>query len=674
MAFLAAQLERLQAILVVALGLGFVIFIHELGHFLLAKWNGVKVLKFSIGFGPALLKIRRGETEYALSALPLGGYVKMLGEAMEDDAKTDDPRAFANRPVLGRMAIIAAGVLMNLAFGVCCFTIVSMRGTYENPPILGGVVAGSPAYKAGLRAGDEVVSLDGSREFSYGELARTVALSGAGRSIRLVVRRPGVEAPIAIEVAPARATGDPNPTIGINSAADLTLDEDMPFRAPPGMAGGAAVKWPKGANRVLAVGPAGGPSRPLAEAEDLDRELARLRGVPVEFTAGPAPAEPGAEPTKTADGPVKVVVPPNRVVDLGMRLTPGPILAFRPGSPGEKAGLRVGDTVVAVDGREDYDPMRLPSLAADAADAGRDLELRVSRADGAGKASAATLRVRPDGSPPWPEPVRPREPLSVPGLGLAMTVLPRVAGVDPGGPADRAKIRPGALLRSVTLSLPAAEGRKATSSTIPLDEKQPNWPSFFGMTLQSLNAVPTGDAERDKSLATLTLSVADSESPLTVVPRVVPDWFNPSRGLAQTALVRRVPPQGVGPAIRRGARETVDSALSIYASIRGLFQSRLSPSNFGGPLPIADMAYKAARAGLDTFLPFLGMLSVNLAVINFLPIFPLDGGQMIFLLAELVRGKPLPDKAMLPFQVVGLVFVLGLIVVVCIKDILGYLF
>ena len=87
----------------VAFGLGFVIFIHELGHFLLAKWNGVKVEKFSIGFGPTLLGFRRGETEYVLAAVPLGGFVKMLGEGPDEEAsKSTDPRAFTNK--IGRRA------------------------------------------------------------------------------------------------------------------------------------------------------------------------------------------------------------------------------------------------------------------------------------------------------------------------------------------------------------------------------------------------------------------------------------------------------------------------------------------------------------------------------------------------------------------------------------------
>src|SRR4029079_12343648 len=138
-------------ILKVAFGLGFVIFLHELGHFLLAKWNGVKVEKFSIGFGPTLLGVRRGETEYVLAAVPLGGFVKMLGESPEDEAnKSSDPRAYPNKSVGARMAIISAGVIMNLILGRGCFAYSYGVGMIEVPTRIGSVVPGSPAYEAGV--------------------------------------------------------------------------------------------------------------------------------------------------------------------------------------------------------------------------------------------------------------------------------------------------------------------------------------------------------------------------------------------------------------------------------------------------------------------------------------------------------------------------------------------
>src|SRR5882724_6739003 len=102
----------------VLLGLSFVILLHELGHFLLAKWNGVRVDRFSIFFPPNLLKFRKGETEYVLGTIPLGGYVSLYGEGLDEDgSKSTDPRAFPNKSVPARMAIMSAGVVMNLILG-----------------------------------------------------------------------------------------------------------------------------------------------------------------------------------------------------------------------------------------------------------------------------------------------------------------------------------------------------------------------------------------------------------------------------------------------------------------------------------------------------------------------------------------------------------------------------
>ena len=171
----------------IAVGLGLVIFIHELGHFLLAKWNGVKVEKFSIGFGPTLFGFRRGETEYVMAALPLGGFVKMLGEGPEDEAsKSTDPRAYPNKSVSARMAIISAGVIMNVFLAFGCFVFYYANPRVEQPPVLGVVSAGSPAYEAGLRPGDEIVAIDGRRDLGFADLLEKVVLElvGAGPSLR----------------------------------------------------------------------------------------------------------------------------------------------------------------------------------------------------------------------------------------------------------------------------------------------------------------------------------------------------------------------------------------------------------------------------------------------------------------------------------------------------------
>src|SRR4029079_14628793 len=121
--------------------------------------------------------------------------------------------------------------------------------------------------------------------------------------------------------------------------------------------------------------------------------------------------------------------------------------------------------------------------------------------------------------------------------------------------------------------------------------------------------------------------------------------------------------------LERGFNDTVDNILRIYAMLQSLAQDRLSPKLVGGPIMIAQAAYGSADTGLTELVRFLGLLSINLAVLNFLPIPPLDGGQMVFLVAETVRGRPLPDSALLAGTYLGLLFMLLLMVFVTSQDI-----
>ncbi len=179
-------------ILIAILILGLLIFVHELGHFAVAKWSGVTVLRFSLGFGPRLLAWRRGVTEYAVSAIPLGGYVKMLGDDPEDDVPTADAaHAFSQQPLITRTAIVLAGPMMNLVTATVAFTVVFAMygaGTPTDAPKIGGVMEGMAAQQAGLRRGDTVVAIDGNPIATWDALSQAVRASG-GKSLSMEVRR-----------------------------------------------------------------------------------------------------------------------------------------------------------------------------------------------------------------------------------------------------------------------------------------------------------------------------------------------------------------------------------------------------------------------------------------------------------------------------------------------------
>jgi len=169
--------------------LGILIFVHELGHFLLAKGAGVGVLKFSLGFGPRLVGKKIGETEYCISLIPLGGYVKMLGESEGDELSPEDElRSFQRQSVYKKIGIVLAGPLFNFLFAIVAFTLIYSVGVPVHTARIGGVQEGTPAYNAGIQADDLIVAIDGKELTRWVELADIISAS-SGRKLQLTVER-----------------------------------------------------------------------------------------------------------------------------------------------------------------------------------------------------------------------------------------------------------------------------------------------------------------------------------------------------------------------------------------------------------------------------------------------------------------------------------------------------
>ncbi|MGH7822363.1 MAG: M50 family metallopeptidase, partial [Candidatus Binatia bacterium] len=188
--------------------LGLLIFVHELGHFLLAKLCGVSVLRFSLGFGPRLFGKRVGETEYVVSVVPLGGYVKMLGEDEDEEsgasAAADPARSFSNQSLSKRFAIVFAGPFFNFLFSWLCLLFVAAAYGILVPAEsarVGGLSAGLPAERAGLQEDDLVVAVDGTAIERWDELSERIVGSG-GKAVTLEVMREGQ--PLEIAVTPEK--------------------------------------------------------------------------------------------------------------------------------------------------------------------------------------------------------------------------------------------------------------------------------------------------------------------------------------------------------------------------------------------------------------------------------------------------------------------------------------
>lgn len=181
--------------------LGVLIFVHEFGHFVVARLFGVGVETFSLGFGPRIFGVIRGRTDYRVSALPLGGYVKMVGESPESEVEPEDLSvSFTHKHVLKRLLIVTAGPAFNLLLAVVIFFgIYAINGFYVREPNIGKVEANSPAQHAGLRTGDRVTAINGQPVKGWDDLATLVSHS-QGRPLTMTVRR--ADGAVSLSITP----------------------------------------------------------------------------------------------------------------------------------------------------------------------------------------------------------------------------------------------------------------------------------------------------------------------------------------------------------------------------------------------------------------------------------------------------------------------------------------
>ena len=286
-------MPHLSTIVAVAVVLGFMILIHEFGHYAAAKLFNVRVEVFSIGFGKRLLGFRKGETDYRISAIPLGGYVKMAGENPMDE-RTGDPAEFLSHPRWQRFVIALAGPAMNIALAVGLLTVVYMV-RYERPvfadqsAVIGWVLPDSPAAKAGIQEGDRIIQIDGIENPTWEQVEPRVALS-PNQPLRITVLRNGQ----AIE-----KTVTPQAT-GVEQYGSLGCVPDQPSvvtELEPGMP--AEKAGMKTGDVIVAVN--GQPVRVIAQmitmlqkTKDADVELTVRRGADLltfKMTPLPAPIE-----------------------------------------------------------------------------------------------------------------------------------------------------------------------------------------------------------------------------------------------------------------------------------------------------------------------------------------------------------------------------------------------
>lgn len=662
------SIANMSSMLLVALGLGLVIFIHELGHFAVAKWCGVKVERFSIGFGPVLWRMTRGETEYALSSIPFGGYVKMLGQddadpsQMSDDRIAKDPRSYTAKSVPQRIAIISAGVINNMVSAVLFFVVAFMLGVQYQPAIVGGVVPGMPAWKAGLRQGDEITRISGreDQQLSFTDVRLAVALSQANVPVRIEGFRNGKS--FTTEVTPI--AGDLVPTIYVEPTQSLTLPEpegsDKNFdptvpgfsasQAKPPLLPGDEIKELDGVA--------------LKSYADMLLKLALKREQAVEL----AVRRKGAP----ADAPLtKIEIQPNHFLTLGLRMAIGQVMAVQAGSPAQ-GKIKEGDTITHILSPEqrtigvELDPLKLPDYFASLA--GQEVRVRVKRPVSGGNPIQEEVALVPEERPGWIErPISSIDdcPVSVPAIGVAFHILHHVVAVDPDGPADRAGIRQDDNFQQIKF-VPPEERKKEGSKEIVLKfrDNDRSWPTAFWL-IQQLREYQV--------VLTVKSQGAEEARTVEITPESDADWYLPMRGFATKGLSKTRKAENIGEAVTLGFRRTRDSIIEMWLTIRGLFSGRISHKALGGPIRIAETAYFFIKQGVPDLILFLGILSVSLAVLNFLPIPVLDGGHFVFLCWEGIRGKPPSERVVVAATYVGLALVLSLMAFVMYNDISAHL-
>ena len=578
--------------------LGGLILVHELGHFLMAKAMGVKVLVFSIGFGPALLKWRRGDTEYRLAAVPLGGFVKMFGDEVGEEfprqsaageagaaaaesrgetsgqqASGQEPaagdavggdaaqkiygvtagrfviveadKAFNNKPVWRRTLIVLAGPAANLVLPFIVFFGMLLTHTELVPSYIGGVEEGGPAWQAGIRPGDTVESIDGERVDYWWQMERRVN-EGAGRSLSMTVRR-----------------GDGTFTTGVVPEEVKTLRHGQ-------------------------IGLEEKSGRMMVTSQALD-----------------------------------------------------PVIWVRAGSPAAAAGLSTFDRVRTVDSKR----VRFLSDALSALALPGEHVVEVMREEPYGFLGHAVMSLYTG---------RHTVRLSGPVAESDVTAAElSIHEVDKESAAAALGLTPGCRLVSV-------DGRK-----------------FILWTL--MEGYFAENVEKPIAVAWVEPDGTPRKGVLKLVPETIKGEFNEDRtvvrfgafGHATVGSPDLVENRELFAYASHMAWEGARDAFRVtVAGLVGLIVGKVPLKEMGGPILIYSMASKTETEGWDYFFFVMAWLSINLGIINLLPIPILDGGHLFFFAIEAVIRRPVPVKVRQGAAWVGLLMILGLMVLVFYNDIM----
>ncbi|MFN3240423.1 MAG: RIP metalloprotease RseP [Planctomycetota bacterium] len=598
---------ELGSIVLAIFGIGLLIFLHEGGHFLAARAAGVRVEVFSLGFGPRIAGFAWRGTDFRLSAVPFGGYVMVAGQD-PSDRRYPASMSLWSKSVGQRALFWSGGVLMNALFALIVFPIVFSSGVKFPAAVAGPIVPGSAAWEAGIEEGERIVEVAGKPVYSLQNLTIEVALSG-NRPVELLVETAAGER----RVVTARPHYDRQQglySLGLNPAYDqdqvvLAVDDG-------GIAHQAGLR---SGDRVVSInGTREGAVAAFEGLEPLDVVVER-DGQQIEVTLTPKPSTEDVTPM------------------IGVRPLPHRVAGIRPGSKVvEELGLERDDIVLAIDGR----PFLSGTLDAFASNPAPSTTWLVVR-DGEQKQLTAAAAA-PDR--------RALAELVAIDSDTRLQLLPM-----PGGAAEAAGLRAGDWLQRI-------DGEQIDD----WDDLRRAVKDAGDQPLQLALLRP--DPDQVTGLGTPT----GAPIQLTLTPERTPA---PDVGFRRSIapVMSEIRADGFVDAVKLGTVSSLDLVKQLYVTIKRMLTGEVGAKNLGGIIRISQVSYQAAQRGPTWFWYFLALLSVNLAFVNLLPIPVLDGGHLMFLLIEKVKGSPVSTKVFGYSQVIGLVFVLLLVLFVTYNDI-----
>ncbi len=637
-----AALVVLKGIVLTIVAFGFMIFVHELGHFLASKLIGVRVDRFSFGFGPKLIGRKWGQTEYMVCAVPLGGYVKLAGGDEGEDA-TGAPDEFVSKTPGQRTLVFLAGPLFSVLFAIPLAMAMLVIGRETPASQVSYVVVGSPAWDAGVKQGDRILSLDSRAIGSFEELRQAVAESPPGVPLDLRVERQGRETVLRVLRPKGQQLGVVcaylHPTIKTIEPGTPAASADLrPGDTVLAVNGKRLRGWFDFRRYVLP-----NPERPVELRVQRDGQTRIVRATP----QGIERPDPG----------------------FTVRL-PAEVGFVRSGFPAD-GKLRVGDRIVAVNGKpvagwwdvEDASSEGPPSVSLtiergaesvllEGFPAGDEAQL----AEAFARALKALARERVTVEIPRGDGL-----MLVDTLGIAPRPAYEVTGVH-GEMSPR--LQPGDLIvRANSTDLSRYIPEQALYA--PLEDVQ--------VALANANRVEVRRRLADATLRpSLTLdglawAIGPSEAEISV--ELKPDKCKVGQlGVTPTAEQVAHKESFFGsfvPAVRR----TIDMGTFAFRVIGKLFQRDVPVSDLMGPLGIAQVTYGAATEGWSTLFWLIHLITVNIGVFNLLPVPPLDGGRIVMVAYEKVRGKRPSRRVQEAIIIAGFALVVLIFLVATFNDI-----